>query len=84
MASCPACGGTAAEHAARGQLGLGAETRPHEWVVAGPKLRDGSNGWDMVYRCRACGVTVSVPEGTTGDTLRAWQRGKGPCEGVRE
>lgn len=81
MASCPACGGSAAEHAARGQQAM-PQPRPHEWQPAGD-INDLDRGWLTIWRCRACGATCEVPSGTTGDTLRAYQRSAGDCPGVR-
>jgi hypothetical protein len=81
MATCPACGRTASEHAARGQQSLGEQTTPHEWLLSG-ELFDLDDGWRSIYVCRCCRETLDIPAGTTGDTLRAYQRGKGSCPGV--
>jgi hypothetical protein len=78
----PACGKTASEHHAANQRALPGQPVPHEWVTAGDVLLAGV-GLLTSYRCRACGVSLSVPAGTTGETLRAHQQGKGSCAGLR-
>jgi len=75
---CPACGGTAAEHEARGQQSL-ERCQPHEWRVAGAV-----DVATMLHRCLQCGVTVRVPVGARGETLRAYWRSAGECPGMRE
>lgn len=79
---CPACGQSAAEHAARGQQSLEQHVEPHEWLLSGTVL-DLDSGWVDVQVCRRCRVSFECPAGTTGDTLRAYQRGKGSCPGVK-
>jgi DNA-directed RNA polymerase subunit RPC12/RpoP len=84
---CPACGENATHHAKRNEQ-LAAPTTPHQWTVAGDR-RDVvtlqgqplDTPWWTLYRCRACGATVEVPLGTTGEMLRSYQRGA--CPGVR-
>lgn len=77
-AVCPACGKDATEHAGRGQQGF-PQPRPHAWKVAGDVDTRTS-----LWRCLSCGVTVRVPVGARGETLRGYLRPAGECPGLRD